>query len=81
MESRSLVTKAFLPSAQSTEVLSRLGDCLSIETNHDSAQFFVAMCDIKIDLTAAVSWPAILGGVELKSTLFVIFGPLVADEL
>lgn len=39
------------------------------------------MCDIKIDLTAAVNWPAKPGGDELKSTLFVILGPLVADEL
>lgn len=54
VESRSLVTKALLPSAQSTEVFSGLGHCLPIETNHDSSQFFVAVCDIKIDLTAAV---------------------------
>lgn len=55
VESRSLITKALFPCAQSTEVLSSLGDCLPIETNDDSAQFLIPMCNIEIDLTAAVN--------------------------
>ena len=39
------------------------------------------MCDIKIDLRAAVKWIAPPGADGLNSTLFVIFGPLAADEV
>lgn len=39
------------------------------------------MCNIKIDLRAAVKWIAPPGADGLNSTLFVIFGPLAADEV
>ncbi len=81
MESRSLVAKALFPCAQSTEVLGGLGHRLPIETNHDSAQFLITMCDIEIDLTVAVNQAATSGRDGLNSTLFVIFGPLAAEEL
>ncbi len=81
MESRSLVAKALFSCAQSAEVLGGLGDRLPIETNHDSAQLLITMCDIEIDLTVAVNQAATPGGDRLNSTLFVIFGPLAADEL
>ena len=55
VESGSLVTEAFFPCAQSTEVLSGLGDRLPVETNHNSAQFLISMCDIEIDLKEAVN--------------------------
>ena len=55
VESRSLIAKALFSCAQSTEVLSGLGDCLPIETNHDSAQFLIAMGNIEIDLTSSVN--------------------------
>lgn len=55
VESRSLVTEAFVPCAQNTEVLSGLGDRPPVETNHNSAQFLISMGDIEIDLTNAVN--------------------------
>lgn len=55
VESRSLITKAFFPRAQSTEVLRGLGDRPPVETNHNSAQILISMCDIEKDLTGAVN--------------------------
>lgn len=81
VESRSLVTEAFFPCAQSTEVLSGLGDRLPVETNHNSAQFLISMCNIKVDLKGAVNWYATPGGKGLNCTLLVILGPFCADEL
>lgn len=39
------------------------------------------MCDIEIDLIAAVSGPAMPGEDGLNATLLVIIGPLAADEV
>lgn len=50
VESRSLVTKALLAGRQSSEVLSGLGNGLSIETHNNAADGLVAMCDIEVDL-------------------------------
>ena len=55
VESRSFVTEAFFPCAQSTEVLSGLGDCLPIKTDHHPTQFLVPVCDIEKDLEVAVN--------------------------
>lgn len=55
VKSRALVTKALFPCAQSTEVLGGLGNCLPIETNHDSAQLLIPMRDVEKDLTAVVN--------------------------
>lgn len=55
VESRSLVTEAFFPCAQSTEVLSGLGDRLPIKTDHHPTQLLVPMRDIEKDLAVAVN--------------------------
>ena len=81
VESRSLITETLFPSAQSTEVLGGLGNCLPIETNDDSAQVLIPVCDIEIDLRVAVNQTATPGGDGLNSTLLVIFGPLAAEEV
>ena len=67
MEGRSLVTEALLARAQSTEVLGGLGNRLPIETYDDSAQFLIPMCDIEIDLIAAVNCIATSGGEIMNS--------------
>ena len=50
VEGRSLVTKAFLSSAESSEVFGGLWDRLAVKTDHDSAQWLIAVSDIKVNL-------------------------------
>ena len=52
MESRALVTKALLAGSKSTEVLSSLGDGLSVETDHNTAKFLIAVGDVEVDLVS-----------------------------
>jgi len=44
------VSKALLAGCQSAEVLRRLGNGFAIETDDNTAQLLIAMCDIKVDL-------------------------------
>ena len=62
VESRPFITKALLPCAQSTEVLGGLRDCLPIETDDDSTQFFIPVRDIQIDLERSVNCNVSCGG-------------------
>lgn len=50
VEGRSLVSEALLPSSEGTEVLSRLGNSLSIETKDNAAERFIAVLDVEVDL-------------------------------
>ena len=50
MEGRAFVAKTLLSRSKSPKILSGLGCRLAVETNHNSAQWFIAMGDVKVDL-------------------------------
>lgn len=50
MEGRALIAEALLAGSKGTEILSGLGDGLAVEANGDTAEFFIAVGDIEVDL-------------------------------
>lgn len=50
VESRALVTEAFLASGQSAEVLSGLRDSLAVEAHDDTAEALLALLNVEVDL-------------------------------
>jgi|SRR5690242_11783256 len=54
MEGRALIAEALLAGSEGTEVLSGLGDGLAVEANGDTAEFFIAVGDIEVDLLLLV---------------------------
>lgn len=50
MEGGALIAKALLASSKSSEVLSGLGDSLSVEAQDDTAELLVALLNVEVDL-------------------------------
>ena len=54
VESRAFIAKALFTSCKGPEVLRRLGNGLPIKANHDPANLFFAVGDIKVNLNKSV---------------------------
>lgn len=64
VEGRALVAEALLASGKSSEVLSGLGDSLSIQTHDNSAQLLVAVLNVKVDLVGDLGALGSLGRLD-----------------
>ena len=62
VERRALVAKALLASGEGTEVLSRLGNGLAVQTHDDAAQRLIAVGDVEVDLVGDLGALGGLGG-------------------